>query len=63
MLTGIIMAVQALCGQMYAQVYSCDFEDETENKQWTLNSGVFGEDCANRCYIGTAANNGGQNGL
>ena len=63
MLTGIIMAVQALCGQMYAQVYSCDFEDETENKQWTLNSGVFGEDCANRWYIGTAANNGGQNGL
>ena len=40
-------------------IYSCDFEDATENANWILANG----DQTNQWYIGTAANNGGSNGL
>ncbi|MBQ2575530.1 MAG: hypothetical protein II575_15070, partial [Bacteroidales bacterium] len=40
-------------------IYSCDFEDATENAEWTLANGSQ----TNQWYIGTAANNGGSNGL
>ena len=39
--------------------YSCDFEDATENSNWVLDNGTQ----TNKWYIGTAANNGGANGL
>ena len=39
--------------------YSCDFEDATENANWVLENGTY----TNKWYIGTAANNGGANGL
>ena len=37
--------------------YTCDFEDEDENASWTFSN------LRNKWYIGTAANNGGSNGL
>ena len=40
-------------------IYQCDFEDETENLNWTLDNG----DETNQWYIGSAASNGGENGL
>ncbi|MBO7651371.1 MAG: hypothetical protein J6S84_01470, partial [Bacteroidales bacterium] len=40
-------------------IYSCDFEDNTENANWTLENGSH----INQWYIGTAARNGGDNGL
>ena len=40
-------------------IYQCDFEDATENAEWTLANGSQ----TNQWYIGTAANNGGSNGL
>lgn len=57
----LIANVEAGIAQL--QSYNCDFEDESENSQWQLNTGVFGEDCVNRWYIGNAAHNGGQKGL
>ncbi len=39
--------------------YECDFEDVAENANWVLENGTQ----ANKWYIGTAANNGGANGL
>ncbi|MBR5983080.1 MAG: carboxypeptidase regulatory-like domain-containing protein [Bacteroidales bacterium] len=39
--------------------YTCDFEDENENVNWTLNNG----NQTNKWYIGTAAYNGGETGL
>ncbi|MBR5982399.1 MAG: leucine-rich repeat protein, partial [Bacteroidales bacterium] len=40
-------------------IYQCDFEDDAENTNWTLANG----DQTNKWSIGTAANNGGNNGL
>ena len=40
-------------------IYSSDFEDNTENADWTLVNG----DQTNQWYIGSAASNGGSNGL
>ncbi len=40
-------------------IYSCDFEDDAENANWTLNNG----NQTNQWYIGSAASNGGSNGL
>ncbi|MCR5821981.1 MAG: fibronectin type III domain-containing protein, partial [Bacteroidales bacterium] len=40
-------------------IYSCDFEDATENAEWTLLGGTF----PNQWYIDTATNNGGSNAL
>jgi hypothetical protein len=69
------IAVQADCGASLAQgltsiqittdripaalPYTCDFEDATENVSWILENGTL----TNKWYIGTAANNGGANGL
>ncbi|MBQ2575599.1 MAG: hypothetical protein II575_15420, partial [Bacteroidales bacterium] len=39
--------------------YDCDFEDDTENANWVLDNG----NQTNKWYIGTTANNGGENGL
>ena len=41
-------------------IYSCDFEDDTENANWIL---IDNGDELNSWYIGTGANNGGNNGL
>ena len=63
----ILVFLFSLCtaGSLSAQMskYSCDFENQSENAQWQLNTGIFGDRCVNRWYIGTAANNGGRNGL
>ena len=40
-------------------IYYCDFEDDTENPNWNFSSG----DQTNQWYIGSAASNGGSNGL
>ena len=40
-------------------IYSCDFEDDAENAGWTL----VNDDQTNQWYIGSAASNGGSNGL
>jgi len=40
-------------------IYQCGFEDAAENTNWTLAN----SDQTNQWYIGTAANNGGSNGL
>ncbi|MBR5983081.1 MAG: fibronectin type III domain-containing protein [Bacteroidales bacterium] len=40
-------------------VFQCDFEDDAENANWTL----VNDDQTNQWYIGSAANNGGSNGL
>ena len=48
----------------YAQgAYSCDFEDEAENGNWTLNSGANSGALINRWFIGTGTNNGGKKSL
>jgi uncharacterized protein (TIGR02145 family) len=39
--------------------YTCDFEEITENNDWKLVNG----DQTNKWYIGSATNNGGENGL
>ncbi len=39
--------------------YSCDFEDASENANWTLENGTQ----SNKWYIGTAASHEGENGL
>ncbi|MBO7481023.1 MAG: fibronectin type III domain-containing protein [Bacteroidales bacterium] len=39
--------------------FVCDFEDAVENSDWELSNGTQ----TNKWYIGTAANNGGANGL
>ncbi|MBQ2352659.1 MAG: hypothetical protein II394_10640, partial [Bacteroidales bacterium] len=39
--------------------YDCDFEDDNENANWVLANG----DETNKWYIGSATNNGGNNGL
>ncbi len=57
----VLLNAPALSAQL--QSYSCPFENAAENALWTLRTGVFAEDCINKWYIGTAANNGGQNGL
>lgn len=43
--------------------YECTFEDETENSQWVRNPGNQGPQCVNKWYIGSAASNGGRQGL
>lgn len=61
----VILSLMINCLTAFAQLqsYSCDFEDENENSRWVLNAGVFGPDCVNRWYIGSASNNGGLNGF
>lgn len=58
-----LVAMMILPLVMNAQVttfpYSCGFEDDLENDEWTLVNGTQ----TNKWYIGTAANNGGTNGL
>ena len=54
-----------LCFTVFASfgqnvIYSCDFEDDTENANWIL---IDNGDEINSWYIGTGANNGGNNGL
>ena len=39
--------------------YTCDFEDAVANNGWVLDNGEYD----NKWYIGSAANNGGANGL
>lgn len=39
--------------------YTCDFEDASENGNW----GILNGNQVNKWYIGTAENNGGENGL
>lgn len=49
---------------LHAQTqYHCDFEDITELRQWTLNSGKEGPNMANKWFVGTAVNNGGNSSL
>ncbi len=54
---------QMFVGNVFAQselpVYSCDFENATENSNWVFVNG----DQTNKWFIGTVANNGGSNGL
>lgn len=61
----VVLCLVANSLTIFGQIrsYSCDFEDDAENGLWTVNSGVFGEDCVSRWYIGSAANNGGKNGF
>ena len=47
------MAVQLVSA---AVIYSCDFEDPTENSQWVLNSGARGPQCESKWFIGEAGN-------
>ena len=55
------MCLLGLSPATYAQTfpYSCGFEDDTENAQWTLLNGSS----TNQWYIGTAAKNSGEKGL
>ena len=39
--------------------YSCDFEDASENANWVFENGSL----VNKWVVGTAANNGGENGM
>lgn len=43
--------------------YSCDFEDEGLETEWTLNGGPFGSQCINKWHIGGAEKNGGERGM
>lgn len=58
---GVVMCLLGLSPATYAQTfpYSCGFEDDTENAQWTLLNGSS----TNQWYIGTAAKNSGEKGL
>lgn len=51
----------------YAQTVAsltCDFEDDNQNSTaWSLRNGPMANSMDNSWYIGTAANNGGKNGL
>ncbi|MCR4659630.1 MAG: fibronectin type III domain-containing protein [Bacteroidales bacterium] len=57
----ILMALMCLPMASMAQSfsYSCDFEDATENLQWTFSNGTF----TNQWVIGSATNNGGASAL
>ena len=54
-----VMLSFATNAQVSTFPYTCGFEDASENAEWTLTNGS--ETC--KWYIGTAANNGGSNGL
>ncbi|GBU24889.1 hypothetical protein R83H12_01524 [Fibrobacteria bacterium R8-3-H12] len=61
-LTALFLAAFAIT--LHAQTaatipYSCDFENATENANWTLENGSQ----TNQWFIGTAAKNAGSNGL
>ena len=43
--------------------YFTDFEDKTDNANWTLNSGPMGGDCASKWYFGKSGANMGEYGL
>ena len=49
------MSVLSGNGRMMAQTnrYMCGFEDENENSQWVMNSGVNGVSARNRWYVST----------
>lgn len=58
---GVAMSLLGFSPIAHAQTYpySCGFEDDAENAQWTLVNG----NCANQWYIGTAAKHEGEKGL
>lgn len=58
---GVAMSLLGFSPIAHAQTYpySCGFEDDAENAQWTLVNG----NCANQWYIDTAAKHEGEKGL
>ena len=58
---GLVMSSLGFTPLAHGQTfpYSCGFEDDTENAQWTLLNGSS----TNQWYIGTAAKNSGEKGL
>ena len=55
-----IVGVQVLCAQA---MFTCDFEDSLQNKQWVLVSGDVADEIPNKWVIGEAVNNGGKQSL
>lgn len=68
-LSKIIIGLTLVCNTVFSQTivkpngYQTDFEDETENAEWRLNTGNRGPICANRWYFGKPGANGGDVGL
>lgn len=55
-----IVGVQVLHAQA---MFTCDFEDSLQNKQWVLVSGDMADEIPNKWVIGEAVNNGGKQSL
>ena len=55
-----IVGVQVLCAQA---MFTCDFEDSLQNKQWVLVSGDVADEIPNKWVVGEAVNNGGKQSL
>ena len=58
-ISAILLTFTAFASFGQNVVFQYDFEDDTENANWTLNNG----NQTNQWYIGSAASNGGSNGL
>ena len=46
-----------------SKMYETDFEDDVEWKNWEINRGPLGSECANKWYFGKLGSNRGERGL
>lgn len=56
------LGILSLCSVSAQQTssFSCDFEDEAQNRAWSLVNGVQAADIPNKWVIGSAVSNGGE---
>ena len=61
----IVLFVNGVVAQtiVTSKSYETDFEDPEELKNWELNRGPLGSECANKWYFGELGENGGETGL
>lgn len=62
----IISLILLSSGMLMAQVvssFSCDFENQAQNAEWSLINGTMAASIPNQWYIGNAINNGGKYSL
>lgn len=55
-----MLSAQTVCN---TKGYQTDFEDESEQEKWSLNTGIFGPECANKWFFGKPGANRGEVGL
>lgn len=57
------MCLIALQANAQTSYFTCDFEDATQNAQWSLTNGTFAAAIANKWCIGSATSNGGEKAM